>query len=131
MVVQMEVYRAYWIKCLIIDNSLCLREISGFRSHFVFLDTSISCMLDLIDPLGSHHRLPFWSLNNILYIILLRYTGILLLWHLAIPVLLLLLYDKKAQNQRCGSWLRSSSKNLFVLSGCALRGLYVSLPPAE
>ena len=69
-VVQMELYRAYWIKCLIIDNSLCLWETSQYRSCFVFLDTSISCMFDHIDSLGSYHRLPLWSLNNILCIII-------------------------------------------------------------
>jgi hypothetical protein len=42
MVVRMEVYRVYWIKCLIIDNSLYLCETSGYIYHFVFLDTSIS-----------------------------------------------------------------------------------------
>jgi hypothetical protein len=34
----------YWIKCLIIENSLCLWESSGYKYHFIFLDTSISCM---------------------------------------------------------------------------------------
>jgi hypothetical protein len=56
-------------------------------------------MFDLVDLLESYHRLPFWFLNNILNIILLRYIGILLLWYLAIHVLLLLPQVKEAQNQ--------------------------------
>ena len=63
MVVWMEVYRVHWVKCLIIENSLCLWETSSYRSHFVFLDTSISYMLDLINLLGSYHRLPFMVLE--------------------------------------------------------------------
>jgi hypothetical protein len=34
-------------------------------------------MFDFIDLLGSYHKHPFWSLNNILSIILLRYNDIL------------------------------------------------------
>jgi hypothetical protein len=80
-------------------NFVCLWESSSYRSHFVYLDTFISCMFDLIDPLGSHHRLPFWSWKNISYIILLRYSGIILSWHIAIPYHMSLLHDKEAHNK--------------------------------
>ena len=41
----------------------------GHKYCFVFLDTSISYMFDLIDALGSHYRLPFQSQKNIPHII--------------------------------------------------------------
>jgi hypothetical protein len=56
-------------KFLLIIYSLYLRESSSHKYCFVFLDTSISYMFDLIDALGSHYRLPFRSRNNIPHII--------------------------------------------------------------
>ena len=59
MVVRMEMHRCYWIKCLIIDNSLCLWKSFGYRFNFVFIDTSIKCMsLCLLHILWSLDR-PF------------------------------------------------------------------------
>jgi len=55
----------FWIKCLIIDNSLYLWESFGHRSRFLFLDTSISCMS--LCPLQSLLRLdrPFMAYCNV------------------------------------------------------------------
>ena len=44
-----------------------------------FIDASISCMLDLLDPFGGHHKLPLRSHNNIPHIIL--NDGLILLHH--------------------------------------------------
>ena len=51
-----------------------------------FLDASICCMLDLVDPFGGHHKLPLRSWNNILHIIL--HDGLILLHHGISPSLL-------------------------------------------
>ena len=51
-----------------------------------FLDASICCMLDLVDPFGGHHKLPLRSRNNIPHIIL--HDGLILLHHGISPNLL-------------------------------------------
>jgi hypothetical protein len=57
MIVLMEVYLATGEKSLLISHSLFLREFFLHKSCFVLLDAVICCMLDLVDSLGSHHRL--------------------------------------------------------------------------
>jgi hypothetical protein len=66
-------------KCLLIIYSLYMRESSRNKSQFLILDAPISYVFDLIDPLGSHYRLPLRSQNNIPHIIL--HDGIILLHH--------------------------------------------------
>ena len=59
------------------------------RNHkpfFVFLDVSICCMLDLVDPHGRHYKLPFRSRNHILDII--PHDQLVLFDHSIIPFLL-------------------------------------------
>ena len=51
-----------------------------------FLDASICCMLDLVDPFGGHQKLPLRSWNNIPHIIL--HDGLILLHHGISPNLL-------------------------------------------
>jgi hypothetical protein len=66
-------------KCLLIIYSLYLRESSSNKSRFVPLDAPVNCVFDLVDPFGSHYRLPFMSRNNISHIIL--HDGLILLHH--------------------------------------------------
>ena len=56
------------------------------KSHLVFLNTAISYMLDLIDPFGSYHELPFKPRDHLLHIIL--HDGLILLHHGICPYLL-------------------------------------------
>jgi hypothetical protein len=64
--------------------SLYLREFSSHKSIFVLFDAlDVSCVFDLIDPLGSHHRLPLRSWNNIPHIIL--HDGLIVLHHGIFP----------------------------------------------
>jgi hypothetical protein len=58
----------------------------GHKYCFVFLDTSISYMFDLIDALGSHYRLPFRSRNNIPHIIF--HDGLIIFDHGIFPNLM-------------------------------------------
>lgn len=51
-------------KYVIIVFSLFSRETYNHEPCFIFLNTSISSMLDLVLPLRSHNRLPFGSRNN-------------------------------------------------------------------
>jgi hypothetical protein len=55
----------------------------GQKYCFVFLDTSINYMFDLIDALGSHYRLPFRSRNNIPHIIF--HNGLIIFDHGIFP----------------------------------------------
>ena len=73
-------------KFLLIIYSLYLREFSSHKYCFVFLDTSISYMFDLIDALGSHYRLPFRSRNNIPHIIF--HDGLIIFGHGIFPNLM-------------------------------------------
>jgi len=57
MIVLMEVYLETGAKRLLIIHSLFMRKSICHKSHFVLLDATICWMLDLIDSLGSHHRL--------------------------------------------------------------------------
>ena len=114
----------YSRKCLLIINSLHLRESFSYKSRFLFLDTSNNAMLYLIDPLGIHYRLPFWSQNNIPYIIL--QDGLIFLCHGILPYLLTCRFSMTRRlgiNDVAHGWkvARKSFWSL-ALSGCALRG---------
>ena len=61
-----------WYKCRLIVYSLFLLEASCYKYCLVFLDVSISYILDLVDPYGRHYGLPFKYLYCILDIILLE-----------------------------------------------------------
>jgi hypothetical protein len=69
-------------KCLLIIYSLHLRESSSNKSCFVSLDSPVNYVFDLVDPFGSHYRLPLRSRNNIPHIIL---HDVLILLHHDIP----------------------------------------------
>ena len=64
---------------MLIIYSLYMRESSSNKYHFVPLDAPINYVFDLVDPFGSHYRLPFRSQNNIPHIIL--HDGLILLHH--------------------------------------------------
>jgi hypothetical protein len=66
-------------KCFFIIYSLHLRESSSNKSHFVPLDALVNYVFDLLDPFGSHYKLPLRSWNNIPHIIL--QDGLILLHH--------------------------------------------------
>ena len=73
-------------KFLLIIYSLYLRESSSHKYFFVFLDTSINYMFDLIDALGSHYRLTFQPRNNIPHIIF--HDGLIIFDHGIFPNLM-------------------------------------------
>ena len=82
----------------------------------VFLDASIYCMLDLLDPFGGHHKLPLRSWNNIPHIIL--HDRLILLHHdispnLSVSILLitgrLIINDVTHQGNVTWEYMRSSS----------------------
>jgi len=60
----------YWRKSFFIVKSLFLRETPSHKPGFVFLYTSICCMLDLINLLWGDHNFVFRSWNHVPYIIL-------------------------------------------------------------
>ena len=70
-------------KRLIIVYSLLLRESLGHESSLIFLDASVSCMLDLVDPFRSHYRLPFRPRDYFLNIIL--HNGLIFFHHGIFP----------------------------------------------
>ena len=60
----------YSCKILFIIYPLFLGEATSHKYWFIFLYATICNMLDHVDPLGSHNKLPLWSWYNIPKIIL-------------------------------------------------------------
>ena len=52
---------SYKCKSFFIIYSFFLGEATSHKYFFMFLYATICSMLDLVDPLGSHNRLPLWS----------------------------------------------------------------------
>ena len=99
-----------------------------------FVDASICCMLDRVDPFGGHHKLPLRSRNNMPHIIL--HDGLILLHHGISPNLLvsgllitrrLIINDVTHQGNVTPEYMRSSSLLERTTRSCMLLYLLESI----
>ena len=74
----------YGCKCLLVVYAFFLGEAMHHEPYLVFFNATICSMLDLVDPLQSHDRLPLWSQNYLPYIII--HNRLVLLNHGILPL---------------------------------------------
>ena len=74
-------------KCLITINSLFMRESSSHKYCLIFFNTSISCMFDLENPLGSYYILLFLFRDHFPHIVF--HDGFVFFHYGIIPYLIL------------------------------------------